>query len=268
MPIYILSDSTGNLGHHLVTAILTQFPDGLFTVRRTPFLRSDADLRRAFEQIRQAPGVVFHGVVSTEMKKRIDEQCRRLGISCRDLTGDFVELLSDASGVRPVQDYNRLHRVDQVYHGRIQALEFTLAHDDGLGLETLHEADVVLTGVSRTSKTPTGIFLAQQGFRVGNVALAIEVEPPKELLALPRQKVVGLLIDPRALAQIRTRRQTGWRMADSSYNDREHVEQEVAWSRRLFARQGWAVLDVTNHAIEETAGRIVELMGLRPAAAE
>src|SRR5204863_4187172 len=128
--------------------------------------------------------------------------------------------------------------------------------------DTLGRADVVLAGVSRTSKTPTCIYLAQQGYKAGNVALAVEVEPPRELLAMPREKVIGLVIDPQRLSAIRTRRITDWGMSDTGYNVLEAVRREVAWSRKLFARQGWEVLDVTSQAIEETAGRIVERLGL------
>src|SRR5262249_54758647 len=122
------------------------------------------------------------------------------------------------SGVKPSADHTQLHETGEAYHGRIRALEFTLEHDDGLGLNTISEADIVLAGVSRTSKTPTSIYLAQQGFRTANVALAMEVQPPAELLKLDAKKVVGLIIDPDHLVDIRSRRQSDWRMSSTSYN--------------------------------------------------
>jgi regulator of PEP synthase PpsR (kinase-PPPase family) len=152
--------------------------------------------------------------------------------------------------------------VDAAYTRRVKAVEFALEHDDGLGLDTLHEADVVLVGVSRTSKTPTCMYLAQQGYKAANVSLASGVEPPAQLMALPKGKVAALAIDPRQLAEIRSRRQTAWKMADTSYNLPGAVAAEVAWSRRLFARAGWAVFDVTDQAIEETAARVVDRLGL------
>jgi regulator of PEP synthase PpsR (kinase-PPPase family) len=178
-----------------------------------------------------------------------------------------VQFLAKESGISPDADYRRLHDVDDAYHRRISALEFTLEHDDGLGLDTLADADIVLVGVSRTSKTPTSIYLAQQGYCVANVALAQEVEPPQQLLKLSPRKVVAFVIDPQQLAEIRTRRQTGWRMANTSYNDPEHVRAEMAWARRFYARQGWPVLDVTDQAIEETAARILAIVGLEHASA-
>ncbi|HLL90097.1 MAG TPA: pyruvate, phosphate dikinase/phosphoenolpyruvate synthase regulator, partial [Tepidisphaeraceae bacterium] len=208
------------------------------------------------------PGIVLHAVVSQEMKRDVAARAAAAGLPCMDLTGNLVEFLSAASGVHPTPDRRRLHDVDAAYRRRIGAIEFTLAHDDGLGLDTLHEADVVLVGVSRTSKSPTSIYLAQQGYKVANVSLAHQVEPPPQIMQLRRQKVAALYINPATLSEIRSRRQAGWRMETTDYNRVEAVEREVAWSRQLFRRMGWEALDVTNQAIEETAGRIVERLKL------
>ncbi len=260
--IYVLSDSTGNLARHMLTAFLTQFPRDAFTLRFKNFTQTEAHLNAAFDGIRAAPGLVVHAVVATNLKQAIEARCRDLKIAACDLTGPFVDFLARESGIRPNADHRRLHDVDAAYHRRITALEFTLEHDDGLGLDTLGEADIVLVGVSRTSKTPTSIYLAQQGYQVANVSLAQQVEPPPQLLTVPSGKVVALVIDPQQLAEIRTRRQTGWRMATTSYNELEHVKTEMTWARRLYARQGWPILDVTDQAIEETAARILAIVGL------
>jgi len=260
--IYVLSDSTGNLARHMLTAFLTQFPRDAFALRFKNFLRTEAHLNAAFDEIRVAPGLVVHAVVATDLKEAIASRCRALKRSACDLTGPFVDFLARESGIRPDADHRRLHDVDAAYHRRITALEFTLEHDDGLGLETLGDADIVLVGVSRTSKTPTSIYLAQQGYQVANVSLAQQVEPPPQLLTIPPRKIVALVIDPQQLAEIRSRRQTGWRMATTSYNEPEHVKTEMTWARRLYARHGWPILDVTDQAIEETAARIVAIVGL------
>jgi regulator of PEP synthase PpsR (kinase-PPPase family) len=242
----------------MAAAFLTQFPEGAFAVRARSFLDTPSKLEAAFDEIRSQPGIVMHALVEPAMKARAAETCAGLGIAACDLTGSFVEFLAGASGLSPTPSVGRLHNVDEAYRRRVKAVEFALEHDDGLGLDTLHEADVVLVGVSRTSKTPTCMYLAQQGVKAGNVSLAMGVEPPVPLLALPKEKVAALVIDPRQLVQIRNRRQDAWRMADTAYNSPGSVEEEVEWSRRLFARAGWATYDVTDHAIEETAARIVE----------
>lgn len=259
--IYILSDSTGNLARHMLTAFLTQFPPGSFAVHPLTFLQDSGSLNKALDRVAAAPGLVFHALVSGEAKGTVERRCKERQIPVCDLTGDFVNFIALNSGVAPREDPSRLHDTDETYHGRIKAIEFALAHDDGLGLETLHEAHLVLTGISRTSKTPTTIYLAQHGYKVGNVALSMDVPPPNELLNLPHNKVVGLLIDAPQLIEIRTRRQREWGMGDTRYNDDEYVYNEIDWSKRLFRQRGWVTVNVTDQAIEETAARVLEIVG-------
>lgn len=260
--IHVLSDSTGNLAHHILAALLTQFPADSFETKFWTFLRNDEQLSSALDRMGQQGGIIMHAVVLPQAKQQIAFFCKQHKLPCLDLTGGFVRFLSEASGITPSADPQRLHRVDEAYHRRIKAVEFTMAHDDGLGLETIGEADVVLAGVSRTSKTPTSIYLSQLGYRAANVSLAMGVEPPAQLLSLPSNKVVGLVIDPQRLVEIRRRRQAEWAMGATRYDDSESVRDEVAWSRRLFGRQGWPVIDVSNNAVEETAARIVNLLRL------
>jgi [pyruvate, water dikinase]-phosphate phosphotransferase / [pyruvate, water dikinase] kinase len=260
--IYLLSDSTGNLARHMVTAFLTQFPGGSFDVRERTFLSTPEKVAAVLEEVGRAPGIVLHALVSAAAKGSVEARCATMGVPARDLTGGFVEFIARESGVRPAEDAKRLHHVDESYLRRIEAIEFAMQHDDGLGLETLHDADVVMVGVSRTSKTPTTIYLAQMGYKAGNYAMAMPIEPPKEVMSLPRGKVVGLYIDPAYLAEIRTVRQREWQMGDTSYNDRAAVRKEVEWSRRLFERMGWKSLDITGRAVEESAARILDVLGL------
>jgi regulator of PEP synthase PpsR (kinase-PPPase family) len=263
--VYILSDSTGNLPRHMLTAFLTQFPPEAFALQARPFIQSPEKLTEVLAEVTRTPGVVFHAVVAPEAKARINDTCAAVGLPVCDLTGGFVTFLEKQSGIKASADYRQLHHLDESYHRRIRAMEYTLAHDDGLGLDTLNKAEVVLAGISRTSKTPTSVYLAQQGYRVANVSLAMGVEPPAELLKLPPKRVVGLVIQPDKLADIRTRRNHEWEMGDTAYNDPEMIQEELTWSRRLFSRQGWAILDVTDYAIEETAGRIIEKLELAAA---
>ncbi len=262
--LYILSDSTGNLARHMLAAFLTQFPPDAFTVRWKPFLQSSEKIGEALEEIVREGAIVFHAVVTPGVKQRIAAHCQAHGVPACDLTGQFVSFLEEHSGIRASADYTRLHHIDETYHDRIRAMEYTLEHDDGLGLETLAKADVVLAGISRTSKTPTSVYLAQMGYRAANVSLAMGVTPPAELLGMPHTKVVGLVIYPETLAEIRTRRNRGWEMGDTAYNDPAMIAEELTWSRRLFQRQRWAILDVTDWAVEETAARIIEVLTLPP----
>jgi [pyruvate, water dikinase]-phosphate phosphotransferase / [pyruvate, water dikinase] kinase len=264
--IYLVSDSTGNLPRHMLAAFLTQFPPGTFGVRARSFIDTPHKLDRVLADLGDAPGIVMHALVDRAMKRTAAERAAKLGLPACDLTGAFVEFLAAASGVSPSPSVRVLHDVNAAYRRRVKAVEFALEHDDGLGLDTLAGADVVLVGVSLTSESPTCMYLAQQGYQAGNVSLAIGIDPPAQLMALPKTKVAALVIDPRQLAEIRSRRQAAWHMTDTAYNRAASVGAEVTWSRRLFARGGWAMFDVTNQAIEETAARIVDRLGLGPPA--
>jgi regulator of PEP synthase PpsR (kinase-PPPase family) len=259
--VYAISDSTTNLIRHVLAALLTQFPLGALDVRYEGFVRAEVDLQRIFGGGGAKPRAVVHAVVSPKLKHAIEQHCRKLQAQCWDVTGPTASFLAGIAGVPAGVDPQRLHRVDdEAYVRRIEAIEFTMEHDDGLGLATLAEADVVLVGVSRTSKTPTCMYLAQQGLKAANVSLAKGVEPPVEVFALPPRKVIGLLIDPDRLTEIRSSRQAAWHMAGTAYNQRQAVQDEVDWSRRLFARSGWSTIDVTDQAVEETAGRILHMV--------
>ncbi len=262
--LHVLSDSTGNLARHMVTAFLTQFPTGAFEVRSHNFLTTAHKLDEALRSFaKDEHAIVLHALVAPEAKRTATNFCVKHKFPACDLTGSFVDFIATSSGIEPRRDVKKLHEVSDAYQARIHALEFTMEHDDGLGLETLHEADVVLTGVSRTSKTPTCVYLAQLGHKAANVALAIQVEPPAELLRLKGNQVVGLLIDPMRLYEVRKSRQHSWSLEQSGYNEFEEIEKEVTWSKRLFAKQGWKTLDVTSTAVEETAAKVTELLGLK-----
>ena len=265
--VYILSDSTGNLARHMLAAFITQFPADSIAPQFHTFIRGEYRLDEVLRKIQDKPGAVGHAMVSEPFKEKIAAFCRKAGLPHCDLTGGVVKFLSQATGCKPQSDLSSLHRMDESYQRRIGALEFTLAHDDGLGLATLTDADIVLAGVSRTGKTPTSIYLAQQGYCVANIALAMEVAPPPQLLQLRSKKVVGLIICPQQLVMIRTRRETDWKMSRTSYGEPDHVEREIAWARQLFGRCGWPILDVTDQAIEETAAKIIDVLGIAGSAA-
>jgi regulator of PEP synthase PpsR (kinase-PPPase family) len=247
----------------MMGAALTQFPTDATDVVFETFIRTPGRLQGALDKAAAQDAAVCHAIVSDADKLTITRFCKRRKLPCFDLTGGLSDFIGQITGAKRSANVAALHRLDDAYKRRIGAIEFTLAHDDGLGRETLGDADIVLVGVSRTSKTPTSIYLAQQGYCVANVALAIEVEPPAELLRLPADRVVGLLIDPRQLVMIRTHRERAWKLETGNYGDAEHVAQELAWARKLYQRQGWKHLDVTDQAIEETAARVLEMVKIR-----
>ena len=255
--VYAISDSTGSLVRHLLSALSTQFPPGAIQLQFEQFVRTESHLQQILARADSDASVVCHAVVSKDFKALIARSCAKAKIPCLDLTGNVLDFLARETGIPPRDDIEALHRVDHSYKQRISALEFTLSHDDGLGLATIHEADLVITGVSRTSKTPTSIYLAQQGYRVANVSLAMGIDPPRELLALPAGKVIGFVIRPAQLVLIRARRQTDLGSGSTNYADLDYVTSEVRWAQHVFQQHQWPALDITDQAIEETAARIL-----------
>ena len=258
--VYLLSDSTGNLPRHMMTAFATQFPPNTFTTVSKSFLQAKEQLKSALSDVRKSPGIVLHAFISPELKRETREFCAKEQLPCRDLTGEFVQFLSAYTPAKPVHNPLRLHEMDDHYFQRIKGLDFAIEHDDGLGLDTLYQADIVLTGISRAGKTPTTIHLGQQGVLAANVVLVKGIDPPRELLQIPASKVVGLTIDPDRLAEIRYRRQADLGTTLDAYCDRDEVKDEVRWSQTVIRRHGWHLLDVTNQAIEEVAARALEIV--------
>ena len=258
--IHVLSDSTANLSRHMLTAVLTQFPADSVRLEFHSFTRTADQIDAAIGQLK-GKAIVCHALVSPELKARVAKICKAGKFPAHDLTGGLATFLKDATGLKPQLDIKALHRIDKAYRQRIGAMEFTLNHDDGLGLDTLRDADIVLVGVSRTSKTPTSILLAQQGYRAANVSLAIGIDPPPQLLAMPKEKVIALVISPTQLALIRAHRQRTWEMRQTSYDEPRSVAKEVNWCKSLFQKQGWKTIDVTDQAVEETAARVIEARG-------
>ena len=259
--VFVLSDSTGNLARHALMAVLTQFPPQTISLRFENFVRTEARIDTLLFEAGEQKAAVCHAIVSERLKQRIQDTCRTARIRCHDLTGGLVHFLEKSACVAPTGDVEVLHKLDEAYHQRIGAMEFTLDHDDGLGLESIYESDVVLVGVSRTSKTPTSILLAQQGYRAANVSLAHGIQPPLQLFSMSARKVVGLTINADQLAVIRAHRQVAWGMSQTEYGLPQSVNDEVNWCRALFRQRGWPVLDVTDQAVEETAAKVIGLVG-------
>lgn len=225
-----------------------------------PLVRTRAQLDRAIDEIEAAPGIVLFTLVDSELSGVLEKACQENGSPClsvlQPILGVFESYLGTASISRP----GAQHMLNADYFKRIDALNFTMMHDDGQQPENLEQADVVLLGVSRTSKTPTSIYLANRGIKTANVPLVPNVPPPEALENLRKPLVVGLLASPERIVQIRQNRLLALNAdQETPYVDRMSVAEEVAHSRRLFAQHGWPFIDVTRRSIEETAAAIIDL---------
>jgi hypothetical protein len=266
--LHLLSDSTGETLEVIVNACLAQF-EGVEVKRHLwPMVRSEGHLDRVLDDVERRPGLVLYTLVNSTMRRELEQKTRRRGIHAVSALDPVTHALSAVLGREAAGRPGRQHALDAAYFARVDAIQFTIAHDDGIGAENWEEADIILAGVSRTSKTPTSIYLANRGFKVANVPLVPEAPPPARLFALEHPLIVGLTTNPDRLIQIRRNRLLSLNQApETDYVDTEAVAAELGFARRIFADQGWPVIDVTRRSIEETAFAIVKLCNERVDAA-
>ena len=248
----------------LAKAALAQFEDSDVVRHFWPMVRSRQHLDRIVPELKDNPGLVLFTLVNPETRARLEEICLQLGLPAVPILDRVTEALEKALGQEAHGRPGRQHQMDKAYFERVEAIQFTIAHDDGVGWENWEQADIVLAGVSRSSKTPTSIYLANRGYKVANIPLVVESPPPAKLFQLKRPMVVGLTTAPERLVQVRRNRLlTLNEQARTNYIDNQSVKDEVAFARRMFADNGWPVIDVTRRSIEETAAAVIRLLGER-----
>ncbi len=258
--LHLLSDSTGETLENIAKAALAQYDD-VETVRHFwPMVRTESHLERILEEIAHNPGLVIFTLVNATTRRILEARCRDLGlplVAPLDPVNDALSaMLGQAAKARP----GRQHALDAAYFARVEAIQFTIAHDDGIGHDNWEEADIVLAGVSRSSKTPTSIYLANRGYKVANIPIVVESPPPPALFGLRRPLVVGLTTSADRLIAVRRNRLLSLhQQPDTPYVDEEAVTRELAYARRMFADNAWPVIDVTRRSIEETAAAIISL---------
>ena len=259
--VLLISDATGSMGAHVLQAIFTQFPAGTFRLELLKFVNNEPVLEACLARLRRLKrALVVHATIYEDFKRRIEAVCRERGLPVYDLTGPIMRFVTHASGRAPVPNYQQLHALTPDYFERISAIEFAIAHDDGGGLGTLGDADVILTGVSRTTKTPTTMFIALAGWKAANVPLVHGLEPPRELLNADPSRVVCLAMRPELLSSVRSTRVETELGHGGEYENLQMVRREIVWSRQLAETRGWQVLDVTGRAVEETAARVLDVV--------
>lgn len=262
--LHLLSDSTGETLENIAKAALAQY-DGVETIRHFwPMVRSDSHIERILEEIAQNPGLVIFTLVNPAMRSSLETRCRALGLPAVAPLDPVNDALSALLGQQAHARPGRQHVLDAAYFARVDAIQFTIAHDDGILAEEWEEADIVLAGVSRSSKTPTSIYLANRGFKTANIPIVVESPPPKNLFTLKHPLVVGLTTSADRLIQVRRNRLLSLNQApETDYVNQEAVAREVSYARRMFSDNGWPVIDVTRRSIEETAAAIIQMCNER-----
>jgi len=259
--LHLVSDATGETLITVARAAAAQYANVSPVEHLYPMVRSKKQLDHALTEIAESPGLVLYTLLEEDLIEALEKKCRELGLPCMSILGPVLRLFQSYLGAETIHRAGAQHVLNAEYFQRIDALNFTMLHDDGQHAEGLEEADVVLVGVSRTSKTPTSIYLANRGIRTANVPLVPGIPVPSQLETLTRPLVVSLHATPERLIQIRQNRllSMGAETGSDSYIDKQSVTEEVAFARKLSAKHDWPLLDVTRRSIEETAAAIMKL---------
>jgi len=259
--LHMISDATGETLIAVARAAAAQYTQMRSIEHLYSMVRTVKQLDRIIVELEEAPGIVLYTLVDRELGERLENACRTIGIPCASVLEPVLQLLQSYLGTASARRSGAQHVLDAEYFRRIDALNFTMLHDDGQLSAALEEADIVLVGISRTSKTPTSIYLANRGIKTANVPIVPGIPLPAQLETLKHPLVVGLVASPDRIVQLRENRilslNAGSR--DNSYVDKAAIADEIAATRKLCARHGWPIIDVTRRSIEETAAAIMQL---------
>ncbi len=243
----------------VVRVAASQFNVGQVDVRRIPYLNTARDVEDALVEVAACQAAVVYTLVRSDLREVLVVKAQELGLMCVDVLGPVIDCLSALTGKAPLQSPGLIHKLDEAYYGKMEAVEFAVKYDDGQQPWGLAKADLVIVGVSRTSKTPLCMFLAHKGIKAANVPLVPEVPVPEDLMSVPPFKVVGLTISPTLLQEVRRERLKLLGLADGGeYASLERIYRELDYAQRIMRKIGCSVIDVTNKAVEETAAKILE----------
>ncbi len=259
--VYILSDSVGETAELVAKAALSQFNGGNAEFHRVPYVNDAETVREVVAEAKENGGVIVYTVIMPDLRDLVGKFAREAGIPHVDVMGPAMAAFAEVMPGQPRLEPGLVRKMDAQYFRRVEAIEFAVRYDDGKDPRGLGLADLVLVGVSRTSKTPLSMYLAHKQLKVANVPLVPEVQPPEELFEIERNKVVGLTISPNQLYEIRKERLLALGLRhQSSYASLERILAELEYSEAIMKKIGCPIFDVTNKAVEETAGKLLELI--------
>jgi hypothetical protein len=263
--LHLVSDATGETLITVARAAAAQYATVSPIEHIYPLVRSEKQLDRVLAEIEASPGIVLYTLLDRELTSRLEKKCKELSLPVMSILGPVLSLFQAYLGAETTPRVGAQHTLNAEYFKRIDALNYTMLHDDGQHVDDLEHADVVLVGISRTSKTPTSIYLANRGVKTGNVPLVPGTPVPPALERLKEPLVVGLMASPERIVQIRQNRLLSLKAQrdDDLYVDRDAVAEEIAFSRRLCAKHNWPLIDVTRRSIEETAAAVLKLLSDR-----
>lgn len=261
--IFVLSDSVGGTASNIFYAARAQFPDTLFDLKNFPFVRQEDQIITILEKAKEADAIVLHTFVDPALVDIIEEFCTRESLTCFDIINPLINELTLRSNALPTHKPGAMHKLDEKYFDRIGALEFAVRFDDGKDPKGFLEADIVILGISRTSKTPLSIFLANQNYKVANLPLLPESKLPDEIWQVDASKIVGLTNDEEMLSNIRKERMLSYGMeAETPYSDRNRIRKEIRYADEIYKKLNCQIINVATKSIEETSAIIINSLNV------
>lgn len=258
--VYVLSDSLGETAEAVARAVVSQY-DEVIDIVRIPYINSKTQIEGALDEAKLKSAVVCHTIVSSDLRQFLHTKAKENNIIAVDLLGPMLNAVNSISDTKPRLTPGIVHKLDQEYFKKVEAIEFAVKYDDGKNPAGFKKADIVIIGVSRTSKTPLSMYLAYKKIKAANLPLVPEVMLPQELFEVPPKNVVGLIIDPFKLNNIRSERLRAMGLGDTaSYADVDRISEELEYAKAVMRKIHCPILDVTNKSIEETASMVMEIV--------
>ncbi len=264
LPIFVVSGGKGVAGNTMVHSLIIQYPDNKIPVKIIPNVQSVKRIREVVEKVKASGGLLVHTMVKTELRNELLKECALQGVKNVDFMGPLADYLEQDLGLKSISIPGLYRRINHQYFDRMEAIDYTLNHDDGLNPQRLHKAEIILTGVSRSGKTPLSVYMSMFGWKVANVPLVNGIKPPKELFEVDPNRVFGLTISLSHLLSVRSKRLS--QMGDSqnaTYIDQIAVREELRNANFIFEKGGFTQINVTNKPIESTANEIIGMVSDR-----
>jgi regulator of PEP synthase PpsR (kinase-PPPase family) len=259
--LHLISDSTGETLSSVSRAVLSQFENVESNDFYWPLIRNKAQLEKALDSIEKNPGIVLYTILQDELVEILNNHCYRLQIPCISVLSRIINEFSNYLDMNSNHVIGRQHLLGEEYFSRVEAINYTLTHDDGQSAWDLYDADIVIIGVSRTSKSPTSVYLSCRGYKTANIPFVTIDTIPNNIYDLRKPLIIGLTVNPEKLVQIRQSRLTSiGQETKTDYIDIDAIKNEIAESRKLFAKLNCPIIDVTKKSVEETAARIIQLL--------
>jgi len=258
--VYILSDSLGETAEFVAKAAASQFNSGYINITRYPYISHEEQIDKILDEVELEGGIIAYTLVVNELREYLITKAKKKNIYTVDIMGPMLQALAETCGKSPRMEPGLLYKLDEEYYNKMEAIDFAVKYDDGKNSQGILHADIVLIGVSRTSKTPLCMYLAHKRVKAANIPLIPEVAPPEEIFNLPRHKIVGLTVNPEVLTPIRQERLISLGLAsDADYANMERIFKEIEYAEKIMRRVGCSVINVSNRAVEETASKVLQI---------